>query len=111
MGTNINANALPWHIETTNERDGIWGRDPEHPGCAIEITDRIWDHKHATLIVRACNSHAALLKAMKEQADGLERDARQYPDGHFPSASRFVNRAIALRAAIAQAEKGEHIDE
>ncbi len=57
-----------------------------------------------------CSLHKAapdLLEACKDVAEGLLRDARNYPDGNFPSSERFINRAKRLQAAIAKAEKGE----
>ena len=56
--------------------------------------------ERAAFIVRACNAHAGLVEAMTDCADGLERDARLYPTGEFPSASRFEHRAAVLRKAL-----------
>lgn len=51
-----------------------------------------------------------LIEDCKNCAEGLERDARMYPDGNFPSAERFVNRARSLRTAIAEAESDLKIE-
>ena len=97
--------SLPWHIETTNGRDGIYGRDPERPGCLAEITDRIWDHKHAALIIRACNSHAALLAALKDCITEEGAHCFTTTDMGVAMERRLLAINYAARAAIAQAEK------
>ena len=99
--------SLPWHIETTNGRDGIYGRDPELLGCIIEITDRIWDHKHAALIIRACNSHAALLAALDECVtdEGANCYRLRDPEEMVKALRRRLEVISCIaRAAIAQAE-------
>jgi hypothetical protein len=56
------------------------------------------------LIVTACNTHDRLVAACEECAEGLERDARMYPDGKFRDSSRFGNRAARLRLAVLAAK-------
>lgn len=89
--------------------------------AAAERQLRTWSEAHRFNLARALTQlrryhalldfspsrEAALAAAVEllvaqclSAAEGLERDARSYPDGNFPSVRRFVNQAAQLRAAV-----------
>ena len=76
----------------------------EKEAKVIKNVPDIEDFKPAEEIERLQNINAELLEVCKEIAEGLQRDIRNYPDGHFPSSERFTNRANRLLQAIAKAE-------
>lgn len=90
-------------FETLTPNGSEFVEDPER--CFEHIKKQLSETVDAKKkVVKLSRINNELVEALKQIADGLENDARMYPDGNFPSADRFINRAKRAREALARAE-------
>jgi hypothetical protein len=93
---------LPWIIDTDPDDPeffSLWTNVPD--AINAEIAGSIGDRENAELIVRAVNSHAALVEALTLAATCLDQAAHFATLAKEPEESaRFKNDAAQMRAAL-----------
>jgi len=104
MPENTQHTPTPWAIdETMGGKTKLWGADGT-PICTVSRTRKngLGD---AALIVRAVNSHAALVAALQRAADAISSIVQQAGDAHNNDALDYA--LSEARAALAQARGGQ----
>lgn len=83
-------------IVTDSEIEGVpensGHKDKEYYGGNL-IAESIWRKEDAEFIVRACNSHDALLKACKKALDHLDGCSHGYPDELWETLKNAIEQA------------------
>src|SRR3990167_2662908 len=81
-------------IACNNDGRKVWGIAPK--GEEYCIADEIESKEQAAFIVRACNSHEALLKALKEIINiewAQDPESRNVRDEHLKEYDRLIKKA------------------
>ena len=98
-----------WKVQQGVKSDSIWLGEPYMDGSEIVALD-VRD-SHAYLIVRAVNSHAALMAALRSAIDCVDEQATVIQElrsgglatvaipGWYLDAKKLLEEAAALRAA------------